>query len=102
MVGRRSRAATVPGMPTARVNGITMCYEQHGAGEPLLLINGLGGDLALLAAIITWFARSCQVVVFDNRGAGCTDRPDGPYTIGLMAEDAAALMDVLSLQRQTS
>lgn len=41
--GREARlAATVPSMPTARVNGITMYYEQHGAGEPLLLINGLG------------------------------------------------------------
>ena len=86
-------------MPTAQVNGITMYYEQHGAGEPLLLVNGLGSDITLLTSIITWFARSYRVVAFDNRGAGRTDKPDAPYTIGLMAKDTAALMDVLSLER---
>ena len=86
-------------MPTARVNGITMYYEQHGAGEPLLLINGLGADITLLAPIIARFQRSFRVVAFDNRGAGRTDKPDAPYTIELMAQDTAALMDVLSLER---
>jgi pimeloyl-ACP methyl ester carboxylesterase len=86
-------------MPTARVNGITMYYEQHGAGEPLLLINGLGADITLLAPIIAWFERSHRVLAFDNRGAGRTDKPDAPYTIELMARDAAGLMDVLSLDR---
>jgi pimeloyl-ACP methyl ester carboxylesterase len=89
----------VPSVPTAQVNGITMYYEQRGAGEPLLLINGLGADITLLTPVITWFARSYQVVAFDNRGAGRTDQPDTPYTIGLMARDTAALMDVLSLER---
>ena len=99
MAAKRGWAATVPGMPTARVNGITMYYEQHGAGEPLLLINGLGADITLLAPIIAWFERSHRVVAFDNRGAGRTDKPDAPYTIELMAADTAALMDVLSLDR---
>ena len=96
---RRWAAATVPSMPTARVNGITMYYEQHGAGELLLLINGLGADITLLAPIIAWFERSFRVVAFDNRGAGRTDKPDAPYTIELMAQDTAALMDVLSQER---
>jgi 3-oxoadipate enol-lactonase len=86
-------------MPTARVNGITMYYEQHGAGEPLLLINGLGANITLLAPTIAWFERSHRVVAFDNRGAGRTDKPDAPYTIELMARDTAALMDVLNLDR---
>jgi len=86
-------------MPTAQVNGITMYYEQHGAGEPLLLINGLGADITLLTAIMNSFARRCRVVAFDNRGAGRTDKPDVPYTIELMAADTAALLDVLRLER---
>jgi pimeloyl-ACP methyl ester carboxylesterase len=86
-------------MPAARVNGISMYYEQHGTGEPLLLINGLGADITLLAPIMAWFERSFRVVAFDNRGAGRTDKPDAPYTIELMAQDTAALMDVLSLER---
>ncbi len=56
-----TRAVTLPGMPTARVNGITMYYEQHGAGEPLLLINGLGADMTLLAPLIARFERSFRV-----------------------------------------
>jgi 3-oxoadipate enol-lactonase len=99
VAGKRRWAATVPSMPTARVHGITMYYEQHGAGEPLPLINGLGADITLLAPFIAWFARSYRVVAFDNRGAGRTDKPDAPYTIELMAKDTAALMDALSLQR---
>src|SRR5580700_679417 len=95
----RGRAASLPSMPTARVNGITMYYEQHGAGEPLLLINGLGADITLLAPIVAWFARSDRGVAFGNRGAGRSDKPDAPYTIELMAKDTAALMDVLSLGR---
>lgn len=99
MAGKRRWAATVPSMPTARVNGITMYYEQHGVGEPLLLINGLGADITLLAPLIAWFARSHRVVAFDNRGAGRTGKPDAPCTIGLMAADTAALMDALSPER---
>jgi len=62
MAEKRGWAATVPSMPMARVNGITMYYEQHGAGEPFLLINGLGADITLLAPIIAWFERSFRVV----------------------------------------
>jgi 3-oxoadipate enol-lactonase len=101
VVGKRRWAATVPSMPTARLNGITMYYEQHGAGEPLLLINGLGADITLLAPLIAWFARSFRVVAFDNRGAGRSDKPEAPYTIGLMAQDTVALMDALSLEQVT-
>lgn len=75
----------MPSRPTARVNNITMYYEQHGAGEPLLLINGLGADITLLAPIIAWLERFFRVVAFDNRRAGRTDKPDAPYTIELMA-----------------
>jgi pimeloyl-ACP methyl ester carboxylesterase len=86
-------------MPTAQVNGITIYYELHGAGEPLVLIGGLGSDITLFTAIIAWLARRYQVMAFDNRGAGRTDKPDAPYTIPMMAGDTAGLMDALSLER---
>lgn len=86
-------------MPTAEVNGITLYYEARGAGEPLLLIGGLGGDITLFAGIIAWLARRYQVVAFDNRGSGRSSKPDIPYTIAMMADDAAGLMEALSIER---
>ena len=86
-------------MPTAPVNGITMYYEIHGTGRPLVMIGGLGGDLSLLARSTRDLARHRQVIVFDNRGAGRTDQPDAPYSIPLMAEDTVGLMDGLSIER---
>jgi pimeloyl-ACP methyl ester carboxylesterase len=86
-------------MPTAQVNGMTMYYERHGAGEPLVLIGGLGSDITLFTPIISRLAQRYQVVAFDNRGAGRTDKPDTPYTIAMMADDTAGLMTALSVER---
>ncbi len=84
-------------MPTARVNGIDIYYEEHGQGEPLLLIAGLGANATLWETQIPLLARELRVVAFDNRGAGRSDRPDGPYSLPLFADDTAALMDFLGI-----
>ncbi len=86
-------------MPTAQVNGIAVYYEQHGAGTPLLLVGGLGADLTLFANVTRSFAEHHQVVTFDNRGAGRTDKPDEPYSIEQMAQDTVALLDALPIDR---
>ncbi|MGC9665504.1 alpha/beta fold hydrolase [Planosporangium sp. 12N6] len=86
-------------MPTVRVDDITMYYEIHGAGAPLVLIGGLGADLTLLTPITDELARHRRVIVFDNRGAGRTDQPDRPYSIELMTRDTVGLMDALSIDR---
>jgi pimeloyl-ACP methyl ester carboxylesterase len=86
-------------MPTVKVNDIQMYYEIHGEGKPLLLIGGLGLDLSELQSISGWLAQRYQVIVFDNRGAGRTDKPDIPYSIEMMAEDTAELMKALAIER---
>lgn len=86
-------------MPTARSNGIEMYYEEHGSGEPLLLIMGWSGNAATWRPQIPGLAERYRVIVFDNRGAGRTAAPAGPYSIKQMAEDAAGLMDALQLER---
>ncbi len=86
-------------MPTADVNGITLHYEVHGQGRPLLVILGLGSDVSENTALIDDLAARCQVVAFDNRGAGRSGKPDAPYSIEMMAEDALGIMDALQLPR---
>ncbi|GAB4330798.1 MAG: alpha/beta hydrolase [Candidatus Abyssubacteria bacterium] len=85
-------------MPTQFVNGINMYYEIHGEGEPLALFMGLGGNVAMWdPEFIDELARRMKVIIFDNRGTGRSDKPDAEYSIGLFADDAAALFDALAI-----
>lgn len=86
-------------MPMVLVNGIQMYYELRGEGEPLVLILGLANDISEVEVIIHWLAQRYRVLAFDNRGAGRTDKPDIPYSIEMMADDTAGLMDALGIDR---
>jgi pimeloyl-ACP methyl ester carboxylesterase len=105
-------------------NGISLEVEDHGptSGEPLVLIMGLGMQLVawhegLVAQLV---AQGFRVIRFDNRDIGLSQRFDhlgvpnlafdamrhtvglpvrSPYTIADMADDTAALLDALGLQR---
>jgi 3-oxoadipate enol-lactonase len=81
------------------VGGLNMYYEVHGRGKPFLLISGLGSDLNGWVLQIPEFAKKYRVIAFDNRGSGRTDAPDQPYSIAMMAEDTAGLMDALSIEK---
>jgi 3-oxoadipate enol-lactonase len=84
-------------MPTITVRGINLYYELHGSGEPLLLIQGLGLDCANWVYQIPVLSQRYQVIVFDNRGIGRTDVPEGNYTTDEMAAEAIALLDHLEI-----
>jgi 3-oxoadipate enol-lactonase len=86
-------------MPSAPINHIWMNYEVHGTGEPLLLIAGLSDDLGVWREQVEAFAHHYRVITFDNRGAGQTEKPRGPYSTGQMAADARGLLDVLGIER---
>jgi 3-oxoadipate enol-lactonase len=86
-------------MAKATVNGIELYYEVHGSGEPLLLIMGLSGHTMAWLFQTSALAQHYQVIVFDNRGAGQSEAPEGPYSIRQMAEDAAGLLDHLGIAR---
>lgn len=57
-------------MPTVKVGDINIYYETHGQGEALVLIAGYGLNSGSWYRQIRLLSRECQVVVFDNRGAG--------------------------------
>jgi 3-oxoadipate enol-lactonase len=97
----RPGATKLTNMTIARVNGIALYYEVHGQGPPLLLIPGLSSDIGLFAGVTGTLVESCQVVAFDPRGAGRSDKPDIPYSIEGMADDAAALLELLGISSST-
>lgn len=85
-------------MPFTRSGDIQIYYEIHGSGNrTLTMIRGLGAD------VNAWFsqmdlAKHFRVIVFDNRGAGRSDKPDAPYSIVQMAEDTKGLLDALEVR----
>lgn len=85
-------------MPTVHANGIDINYEVNGSGRPLVLIAGLGYGMWFWNKIIPGLSEGCQVIAYDNRGAGQTEKPEGPYNVKMMAEDCAGLLDALQIQ----
>ena len=86
-------------MATAEVNGINIYYEVAGQGPSLVVINGLGSDVSEVASVTGPLAKQCTVLVFDNRGAGRSDKPDEPYTLEGMVEDTAGVMRAAGMTR---
>jgi len=86
-------------MPRVDVNGIGIHYEEHGSGPPLVMIGGLGADTYLWSKQVPVFAERLRVVVFDNRGAGESDKPDEPYSIPMMVDDTVGLMRAIGIDR---
>ncbi len=84
-------------MATANVNGIEIYYESHGSGEPLLLIMGLGANATGWYAQAPALSEQYRVIAFDNRGAGRSDKPNEPYSMPQLAEDAIGVLDTLGI-----
>jgi pimeloyl-ACP methyl ester carboxylesterase len=85
-------------MPDTTCNGIRVAYEERGRGEPLVLIMGLGAPGSLWEDHVAAYENHFRCILIDNRGAGDSDKPDGPYTTQMMAEDTAGLMDALGIE----
>src|SRR5438105_12464497 len=79
-------------MPKARVNGIELHYESAGEGPPLLFLHGLGSSGQDWRRQVRAFTDRFRVITYDVRGHGASDKPPGPYSVPLFAQDAAALL----------
>ena len=85
-------------MPKININDCNIYYEIHGQGDPLVLIMGLRRNAEWWYCQLPVLAQHFQVIVFDNRGAGRSDKPVMEYSIRLFAEDTARLMDELGIK----
>lgn len=83
----------------ADVNGINLYYETYGAGRPLILLHGGLGSGEMFGPILPTLADHHQVIAVDLQGHGRTADIDRPLDVRLMADDIAALIDHLGLQK---
>jgi pimeloyl-ACP methyl ester carboxylesterase len=83
----------------AAVNGINLYYESHGTGRPLILLHGGLGSGEMFGPILPTLSESHQVIAVDLQGHGRTADIDRPIDIRLMADDIAALIDHLGLDK---
>jgi pimeloyl-ACP methyl ester carboxylesterase len=86
-------------MPNQKINGIEMYYEMYGQGDPLVLIMGLRRNAEWWYCQIPTLSKHFKVLVFDNRGAGRSDKPKIDYSIPLFADDTAELMKSVNIRK---
>lgn len=84
-------------MSFVNANGIQLYYEERGTGQPLLLIMGITATCSVWENHVSFWEKHFRCILFDNRGVGASDKPEGPYTTAQMADDSAALLDALQV-----
>lgn len=84
----------------AAVNGINMYYEIHGAGKPLVLIHGGGSTIETnFSKILPLFAKHYKVIAVELQAHGHTGDRDAPETFQQDADDVAALLKQLGIDK---
>lgn len=83
----------------ASVNGLDMYYEIHGTGEPLIILHGAYMSIGLMGDIVPRLAETRQVIAVELQGHGRTADIDRPLRYEYMADDVAALMQVLGIEK---
>ena len=85
-------------MPKISVNGLKLHYEIEGEGEPVVLVPGFAAGGWIWFKQTADLSRNFRVIVFDPRGVAASDKPEGPQTISLLADDVAHLLETLGLK----
>jgi 3-oxoadipate enol-lactonase len=78
--------------------GAKLYWDEAGQGDPILLIMGLSWASNMWHRTRPLLSERYRTIAFDNRGAGRSDVPEGPYSIALLASDAAAVLDAAGVE----
>jgi pimeloyl-ACP methyl ester carboxylesterase len=84
-------------VPEVLANGVSLYYEEHGAGDPIVCLHGSGSSAAMWSDAAEELATRGRTIVYDRRGFSRSERPE-PYVTNVheQADDAAALIDALA------
>ncbi len=87
-------------MPFATRDGVRLFWRQDGHPDrpALLLLNSLGCDHAMWDGLVRQLATRYRVLRMDTRGHGASDAPAGDTTIGMLADDALAVLDAAGVE----
>ncbi|MGY5865886.1 MAG: alpha/beta hydrolase [Candidatus Thorarchaeota archaeon] len=86
-------------MPFSKINGIDIYYEIHGEGEPVIFGNGVFQNTSGWVNQLPIFSKEYQVILYDMRGQGQSDKPDSAYSFEIHAEDQKALLENLGISK---
>lgn len=88
-------------MPIARVNGVSLYYEEAGRGRPVVWVHGFACGLRMWDPQVAALAHRYRVITYDVRGHGASDVPESPaeYSQPLSVEDLGGLLRHLGLSR---
>lgn len=87
-------------MPIAELNEVSIYYEEHGDGEPILLSPPSWWPCDTWhVSVVPELSRRYRTIIFDCRGTGRSSQPDDGYTISQFGQDCAGLLDYLKISR---
>src|ERR1700759_2821559 len=79
------------------IRGFKMYCETYGTGQPLLIIHGNGGSINNFIYQIPYFSKKYKVIIADSRAQGMSADSGDSLTYEMMADDYAALLDVMKI-----
>lgn len=86
-------------MPTIFANGHHLFYEEFGNGEAIIFLSGLGGDHRAFSVAIRQFSGEFRALALDARDTGQSDRASAPYSTADLANDVAAWLAAVGIDR---
>ena len=88
-------------MPTARVNGLDLFYEEAGEGTPLVFVHEFAGEARSWHLQVRFFARRYRTIAYNARGYPPSDVPEDPkaYSQDQAVDDIRGLLDALGIRK---